>query len=340
MKNILVFIFAFFVNTAFTQVSDFKHIDFTKADHIAKLNEDSSLENLPLLVHNLTYKLTTDVEKFRAIYIWVCKNVSGDANQHHKVLQKREKFKKDSLGYIVWNNEYKKIAFKKLLKHKKTMCTGYAYLIKELCFIANIESEIIDGYARSVDCNVEKLESPNHSWNAVKLDNKWYLCDATWSSGYMINSSLFIPDYNDGYFLTDPILFAKNHYPIQKKWFLNNSLIQSIFIPEPIVYGETFKQQIIPISPKKLNTTIKRNEEINFSFKSLNTISIDKISLIQISGTNIKSFEIYELKNKNGLITFKYRFKHKGFYDVHLKIENDIVATYSIKVTKDRNHND
>ncbi|NRR91920.1 hypothetical protein HSX10_10125 [Winogradskyella undariae] len=126
----------------------------------------------------------------------------------------------------------------------------------------------------------------------------------------------------------------------KKKWFLNNSLIQSIFIPEPIVYGETFKQQIIPISPKKLNTTIKRNEEINFSFKSLNTISIDKISLIQISGTNIKSFEIYELKNKNGLITFKYRFKHKGFYDVHLKIENDIVATYSIRVIKDRNHND
>ncbi|QXP78125.1 MULTISPECIES: transglutaminase domain-containing protein [Winogradskyella] len=340
MKNILVFIFAFFVNTAFTQVSDFKHIDFTKADNIAKLNEDSSLENLPLLVHNLTYKLTTDVEKFRAIYIWVCKNVSGDANQHQKVLQKREKFKKDSLGYIVWNNEYKKIAFKKLLKHKKTMCTGYAYLIKELCFIANIESEIIDGYARSVDSNIENLESPNHSWNTVKLDNKWYLCDATWSSGYMINSSLFIPDYNDGYFLTDPILFAKNHYPIQKKWFLNNNLIHSTFISEPIVYGETFKQQIIPISPKKLNTTIKKNEEINFSFKSLNTISIDKISLIQISGTNIKSFEIYELKNKNGLITFKYRFKHKGFYDVHLKIENDIVATYSIRVIKDRNHND
>jgi len=337
MKNILVFIFTFFVNTAFTQISDFKHIDFTKADNIAKLNEDSSLENLPLLVHNLTYKLTTDVEKFRAIYTWVCKNVSGDANQHNKVNSAREKFKKDSLGYIVWNNEYKKIAFKKLLKHKKTMCTGYAYLIKELCFIANIESEIIDGYARSVDRNVEKLESLNHSWNAVKLNNKWYLCDATWSSGYMINGHSFVPDYNDGYFLTEPILFAKNHYPLQKKWFLNNSLKQSPFVPEPIVYGETFKQQIIPISPKKLNTTIKRNEEISFSFKSLNTISIDKISLIHISGTNIKAFEIYELENKNGLITFKYRFKHKGFYDVHLKIENDIVATYSFKVTKNRN---
>jgi len=334
MTNRLVFFFAFIINSAFTQVSDFKTIDFTKADNIAKLNEDSSLENLPLLAHNLTFKLTTDVEKFRAIYTWVCTNVSGDANQHNKVKRTREKFKNDSLSYIKWNDEYKKIAFKTLLKHKKTMCTGYAYLIKELCFIANIECEIIDGYARSIETNVEALETLNHSWNAVKLDNKWYLCDATWSSGYMINSSLFIPDYNDGYFLTDPILFAKNHYPIQKKWLLDKTLINTKFVVEPIVYGETFKQKIIPISPKRLNTIIKKNEEITFNIKSLNDISTDKISLIHISGIYKKPYKIYDLKNENGLISFKYTFKQKGFYDVHLKIKNDIVATYTIEVIK------
>ena len=72
------------------------------------------------------------------------------------------------------------------------MCTGYAYLIKEMCFIADLDCEIIDGYARAFDANVNGLESLNHSWNAVKLNNKWYLCDATWSSGYMVNNSLFV----------------------------------------------------------------------------------------------------------------------------------------------------
>ncbi len=334
MKNILLFFFTFILNTSNAQVSDFKNIDFTKADNIAKLNDERSLENLPLLAYNLTFKLPTDVEKLRAIYTWVCKNISGDSNQHNKVSRKREKFKNDSMGYIMWNDEYKKVAFKKLLKHKKTMCTGYAYLIKELCFMANIECKIIDGYGRSFEVNVEKLESTNHSWNAVKLNNKWYLCDATWSSGYMINGSLFIKDYNEGYFLTEPILFAKNHYPIQKKWLLNDTLINTKFVAEPIVYGETFKQKIIPISPRKLNTTIKKNEEINFSFKALKTISADDVSLIQISGINEKSFNIYDLKNENGVMNFKYNFKHKGFYDVHLKVENDIVATYTIEVTK------
>src|SRR5690606_12898203 len=126
-------------------------------------------------------------------------------------------------------------------KNKKTMCTGYAYLIKEMCFLANIESKIIDGYGRTTASNVDSLETINHSWNAVKLNNKWYLCDATWSSGYTLNNYLFIKDYNDGYFLTDPILFATNHYPIDKKWFLNITLEQSEFESPPLVYGELFK---------------------------------------------------------------------------------------------------
>jgi len=334
MKNKVFFFFAFVLNFSFSQVSDFKTIDFSKADNIAKLNEGRDLNNLPLLTHKLTSKLPTDVEKFRAIYTWVCKNVSGDSYQHNKVSRKREKFKNDSLGYIEWNNNFKKIAFKKLLNHKKTMCTGYAYLIKELCFIANIECKIIDGYGRSVETNVEELESINHSWNAVKLDNKWYLCDATWSSGYMINGNLFVQDYNDGYFLTDPILFAKNHYPIEKKWFLNKNLKVSKFIAEPIIYGETFQHQIIPIYPKELNTTIKKNEEIIFSIKLLKPISKESISLVKISGDHQNHYKIYDFKNEDGNITFKYRFKRKGFYDIHLKIENDIVATYTMEVTK------
>ncbi|WP_439150877.1 transglutaminase domain-containing protein [Winogradskyella sp.] len=217
MKYLFIWAFIIFSKLTLAQISDFKHIDFTKVDNIVKLHEGNELNNLPLLAHKLTSKLPTGVEKFRAIYLWVCLNINGDAYQHNKVSRKRKKFKNDSLGYIAWNEDFKKIAFKKLLKYKTIMCTGYAYLIKELCFIADIECEIIDGYARSFETNVEALKSINHSWNAVKLNNKWYLCDATWSSGYMINGSIFVKDYNNGYFLTDPILFAKNHYPLRQK---------------------------------------------------------------------------------------------------------------------------
>ncbi|WP_034057332.1 transglutaminase domain-containing protein [Lacinutrix jangbogonensis] len=334
MRNALLLLFIFIFNTTIAQVSDFKAVNFTIADNVAKLNKGASLENLPVLAHKLTHKLPTKVEKFRAIYTWVCNNIEGDHYQYEKVSRKRKKYKNDSIGLLKWNNEYKKIAFKTLVKKKKTMCTGYAYLIKELCFFANIDSKIVDGYGRSIVSNIEKLDKLNHSWNAVKLDNKWYLCDATWSSGYTSADNIFINEYNEGYFLTEPILFAKNHYPLDKKWLLNDTLIQSDFIASPLVYGETFKHKVVPVSPEKMAVSIQKQDHITFSFKTLKNSTKDKVSLVQFNGNNEHAFKIFDLKSENGITSFKHQFNRKGFYDVHLKINNDIVATYTIEVTK------
>jgi transglutaminase/protease-like cytokinesis protein 3 len=334
MKNTLLLFSLLVFNNAIAQISDFKSTDFTIANNVAKLYKGSDLNNLPLLAHNLTYKLPTDVEKFRAIYTWVCNNIKGDIYQNDKVSKQRKKLNNDSLAYIKWNNKYKKTVYKRLINNKKTMCTGYAYLIKELCFFANIECKIVDGFGRSTTANVNSLKMANHSWNAVKLNNKWYLCDATWSSGYIVANALFINDYNDGYFLTDPILFAKNHYPLNKKWLLNNELMQSNFTASPLVYGETFKQKIIPVSPKLMDFKIKKDEEITFRFKTLKKEKPNAISLVYFSGNKERALKLHDLKHENKVTTFKHQFKRKGFFDVHLKIDNNIVATYTIEVTK------
>jgi len=334
MKSILFFISSFIINSSIAQISDFKDIDFNAADNVAKLYTGSDLDNLPLLAHNLTIDLPTDVEKFRAIYTWVCNNIEGDPKQDNEVIKKREAYKNDSVAFLKWNKEFKKIAFEKLFKQKKTMCTGYAYLIKELSFLVDIECEIVDGYGRTTTTNVDNLDLTNHSWNAVKLDNKWYLADATWSSGYFDDYNVFINDYNDGYFLTDPILFTKSHYPLEEKWLLNDSLENTKFTKSPMVYGETYRRKITPISPNKMHLSSKKNAEIKFSFKSFKSIDLNKVTLMQYMGIKEKLFKIYDLKNENGLITFKYKFRYKKLYDVHLKIDDDIVATYTVNVSK------
>ncbi|MEJ6791273.1 MAG: hypothetical protein QNK89_00645 [Lacinutrix sp.] len=103
---LLVFIFLF--NSAIAQISDFETIDFTIADNVVMLNKGASLSNLPVLAYKLTNKLPTKIEKFRAIYTWVCNNIEGDHYQHEKVNKKRNKFKNDSIGILKWNNKYKK----------------------------------------------------------------------------------------------------------------------------------------------------------------------------------------------------------------------------------------
>ncbi|MFY0603478.1 MAG: hypothetical protein JXQ93_05980 [Flavobacteriaceae bacterium] len=334
MKIFVLILFAFFTVNIQSQISDFKDINFVKADNVAKLNEGENLYNLPLLTHKLIYKLNTDVEKFRAIYTWICNNIKGDYNMHTKVSRQRKKLKNDSISFLRWNQLYKKKVFKTLLRNKKTMCTGYAYLIKEMAKIANIECKIVDGYARTVTSNINSLEMANHSWNAVKLNNKWYLCDATWSSGYMNENSMFIKEFNDGYFLTEPNLFIKNHYPLDKKWILNTSETSESFINSPLVYSEIFKYKIIPTLPSKMSFDIKKNKEVDFIFKALTNNTIHKISLVSFFNTEEKTYKIYNIKKENGLLSFKCRFTKKGLYDIHLKIGNDIVATYTIKVTK------
>ena len=332
MANRIVLFFIFVVTISHAQVSDFNAVNFKQADYIAKMNKGASLDNLPLLAHKLTSKLPTDVEKFRAIYTWVCQNITADINQQNKIFRKRKKYKNDSLGYIAWNNTYLKTTFKRLLNDKKTMCTGYAYLIKELSFLANLKCEIINGYGRSVSSNIDELEMANHSWNAVKLDNKWYLSDATWSSGYIVNST-YIMDYNDGYFLTDPLLFAKSHYPIEKEWLLTEETSTRTFVASPLIYGETYEHKIILISPQNMNIAIGKNQELNFSFKSFKSIDKNSISLIKYVGIKDLPLEIYNLHNNNGIISFNYKFKYKGTYDIHLRINKDVVASYVINVS-------
>ncbi len=333
--NLYIFLTLLLSLNLTAQVSDFASVDFTKANNIAKIHEGAKLDNLPLLAYQLTSKLSTDVEKFRAIYTWVSKNIKGDNAQHNMVSKNRKKFKNDSIAFSKWNKQYLKVVFKKLRKYKKTMCTGYAYLIQELCYLANIECVIVDGYGRSVDANTNSLDMVNHSWNAVKLNNKWYLCDATWSSGYTDEYNCFITDYNDGYFLTDPVLFGKSHYPAKKKWLLTDKIITSSFTKAPLIYGETYKHNIDPIAPKNRDVTLRKGEEITFSLKATDSDLNKTVSLVHYIGFKEKKFDISNITNNNGIISFNHKFKHKGNYDAHLKINDDIVATYTVKVIKD-----
>lgn len=329
VKNFLLYFFLILTLTSKSQISDFDSIDFTRADNIAKLYEGESLENIPILSYNLTHNLNTDVEKFRSIFFWVCNNIIADEVFTSRVLHKREKFKNDSLSFITWNKKNKKKFFKRLLKQKRTICSGYAFLIKELCFFANIECEIIDGYGRTIESNVETLNIINHSWNAVKLNNKWYLCDATWASGYSEIKGPFVKKYNEGYFLTEPKLFKKSHIPINQKWTLLNFAEDSENIP-PLVYGETYELNIDPILPSVLKLNFKTGDEITFSYKKLNN-DLDP-SLVEMKGFEEIRFNIYDIKKNDNITTFKYAFNKKGNYDVHLKVGNYIVATYIIKV--------
>jgi len=203
------------------QLQDFSGLSFRKADSVARSHHGASLDNLPLLAHRLTCSLDTEVERFRAIYYWVCHNVQSAYGLKEKNDRRQYQLFGDSVALAQWNRDFHRTVVEKLRTQKKTLCSGYAFLIKQLAELVNISVVIINGYGTSPTVNRLALNAPNHAWNAVQLSGKWYLCDATWSSGYIdLTHKRFVFDFEPAYFLMAPKHFAKNHEPEEKQWLL------------------------------------------------------------------------------------------------------------------------
>lgn len=199
------------------QPEDFDHINLKPAEAIAREYQGEELDHLPILVKSLTQGLSTDVERFRAIYLWVCHNIKGDYAMTQMNIRKRKRLMEDQAALSAWNRHLAKDIFKTLKERKETLCTGYAYLVQTMAAMSGIESEIINGYGSSEGIKTGQEEFPNHSWNRVKLNGKWYLVDATWSAGYFDElNHLFVFDYDDSYFLMQEEEFAKSHQPQAK----------------------------------------------------------------------------------------------------------------------------
>ena len=335
MKSILLVLLFIVTSQSYAQKSDFAHINFKKADSIALGCKNEGLHNLPELSHKLTSQLTTDVERFRAIYIWVCNNIANDYSLYLKNKRKRERFKDDSIKFKTWNNNFRKKLFNRLLKDQRTICTGYAYLVRELSILANLDCEIVQGYGRVSTTDIENLDLPNHSWNAIKLNNKWYLCDPTWASGIPDpETNRFTFNYNDGFFLANPKLFAVNHFPEEAKWWLLDKDIPTFetFLAAPIIYGKAYENIELHIAPKQMHHTIKKHETITFQYQLTKTTKSENISLLIDNGFNNWKIKPKSTSIKNKALILKHQFKTNGFFDVHLYIGNDLISTYTFMV--------
>lgn len=320
------------------QVKDFSHLNFKKADSVALALKGENLTNLPELSFKLTSNLNTDAERFRAIYKWVCDNVANDYLLYIKNNRQRQRFKDDSLKLDAWNKKFRTKLFSRLLKKKQTICTGYAYLLKALTDFANIECEIVQGFGRVSTTNIETLDLPNHSWNAVKLNGKWYLCDPTWASGIPNpETNKFRFNFNDGFFLTNPKLFAVNHFPVNKQWWLlDDEDIPTFdaFLKSPVLYGNAYKYLELHCAPKQMHHTIKPYEKVVFEYKLKDNTNTKNIKLAFDNGFNTWQDQPTSISINDRSLKLVHQFNQTGFYDVHLYIDHDLISTYTVEVKK------
>ena len=115
---------------------------------------------------------TTDYEKVRTAYDYICSNVVYD--------------------YENLNDENYKLKFTSYaaLIHKTAVCQGYATLLYRLLLESGVDCRVVTGTSHN----------EAHGWNIVKLDGVYYNLDSTWDAGsvqyrYFLKCENNFPDH-------------------------------------------------------------------------------------------------------------------------------------------------
>jgi transglutaminase/protease-like cytokinesis protein 3 len=216
---------------------------FAFIDHYVK---DLGAPSPDSLARIITTPFFTEREKARAIYSWIAQNISYNTGifPEARALRRYPVYDTDDDTLSVWSSGIEMTA-RRVLKRRTAICDGYSKLFATLCEYAGLRSEIITGYARNNSDRVVRFRT-NHSWNAVMIDNNWYLVDVTWGSGYMNFANQFVHRLEERYFLADPGDFYMEHYPDDRSWTL---------LPDPPDYREYRK------TPYKFKSFVKYQVE-------------------------------------------------------------------------------
>ncbi|XP_075056939.1 kyphoscoliosis peptidase-like [Mixophyes fleayi] len=228
---------------------------FEKLDaYAAKLESKESLEHL---TKELLRDAHTDLEKTRAIWIWIC---------HH--------IEYDIIGYK--NKAMRSTVPDEIFRSKRGVCAGYSSLFQDMCRIADVKCKTVSGYGKGAGYKVgQKIpDGSNHAWNIVYLEGSWHLLDSTWGAGKTDTKFKF--QYDEFYFLTHPAVFIEDHYPNEAECQLLKPVVSRKHFEQSVSYNSQFYTSgILSCQPEtaviktvngKVSIAIKSRHNLLFTF--------------------------------------------------------------------------
>ncbi|XP_043089119.1 kyphoscoliosis peptidase-like [Puntigrus tetrazona] len=222
------------------------------------------------ITQTITEGASSDLDKLRAIWIWLCHYIEYDV---HGLLGLSKKT----------------VSAEEVISTGRAVCAGYSNVCSQMCREAGIECREVLGYSKGLGYEYGhsfRNAKSDHSWNAVCLDGQWYLLDACWGAGTVdIDKRAFTKKYNEFYFLTDPEIFITEHYPEEEKWQLLESLITIEEFEKMVNKGSNFyKLNLTLIHPKQYLIVTENGEAtVSMTFPQLVHFSYD---IFQLSGKN------------------------------------------------------
>lgn len=258
----LVLIILFFSLSSFSQ-------NFEKVDAIV-INYPR-FSNVEDLANQIEKDFSSDADKSRAAFFWLAKNIRYNLREFYNPRKRKYTF-----SYKSEEEKTEKIQAHKddlvaeTFRNQTGVCEEYAQSFKKICDVLNIEAEVLKGNVRTSIDEIGKIPATtNHAWNAVKIDEKWIILDATWAAGYE-NNGKWIHNFND-YFYDIPLnKICKTHYPEDKIWVIRfGRMSPQEFYNQPIYSNSFLTLKADLISPETGFINLKTSEDIVLKFKNL-----------------------------------------------------------------------
>ncbi len=285
--------------------------DFSKIDNHVKSTPSSAESSISGLASYLTRPARNDLEKIRAIFVWVAENINYDTDSF-------------------FSGRPTTYGASEMLRSRKSVCEGYANMVQALCEGSGLECVKISGYSKGYGFRPGQTfagKPTDHAWNAVKIDGKWYLLDSTWGAGY-VDGRNYIQKFSKHYFLTPPEKFIYDHLPEDSKWqLLDSPISESEYSNLVYVRPPFFSNGLDLVSHTK--AVINTGSDLQVELRGPETALL--ISNLIYGNTQLPN-EYTFTQIKNGKITIDIMFPSRGEYLLRLyakSIYDDPNMSYS-----------
>ncbi|KAK3705158.1 hypothetical protein QZH41_003760 [Actinostola sp. cb2023] len=290
-----------------------KHVMNTPAE------EEESSNRLSVY---LTEPFTSDRDKAYAIYKWLTLNIAYDVDGF---------FGRDSK---------KSCQAEDVLTSKLSVCAGYANLFEAMGKAAGLDIQVISGYAKGYGHQPgQRIQGTNHAWNALRIDDQWYLSDATWGAGNVGYDMMFHRDTNTYRFLMDPEYAIFDHLPEDEKWqLLDEPVSKETFGGAAVMSGPMYCMGVEFLSHKDQHYDIDSDSmEITFYCPGKKMILMSKVK--DSSGQALSGLERTQIRPCGiNQVKMRAQFPSPGTYtiDIYVNVEGSWTSgtSYTITTTK------
>jgi len=301
--------------------------NYDTVDSVA-LQYPKNISDATTLAKRLDVDFSTDLDKVRALYIYLTNTVTYNLNEYQYGAESY------SFNYSSKQELEKKIRARELeiisqtLLTKKAICEGYSITFKEVCDLLAIKCVVISGYTRTSFSTIGKLPlEGKHAWNAVYINSTWNLIDTTWGAGYSRDSDHWVQYFDEHYFFTKPKHLLSTHFPEAEKWQLVLKPLTALeFTNQPIYASLYFNKNLELISPTTGVLDPKNKDILSIKIKNLKPDS-------EIAYTYKKDYYLSTLipEFKDSMAILKIPLKQQHHTTLNILIDTEMILQYKIK---------